>query len=534
VPQHEPRERRPLVVIAEPVSPATVPALGEGVEVRHVDGTDRPSLLAAVADASALVVRSATRVDADLLAAAPRLRVVARAGTGLSNVDVRAATVAGVMVVTAPQANPVSAAELTVGLMIAAARHVVPAHRSLQEGSWERSAFTGTELHGKTLGVLGLGRVGQLVADRMRAFGMQVLAHDPYVQPGRAAQRGVRLVDLDTLLTESDVLTVHLPRTPQTRGLVDHCALTRVKPSLVLVNAARGGIVDEQALADALREGRVAAAAVDVFDHEPATGSPLLGLDRVVATPHLGASTAEAQEKAGVAVARSVVAALAGEVVPDAVNVQGGSMPEAVRPAVPLVERLGRLFSHVAGELAAALDVEVRGELADLDVRILELAALKGAFGDVVDEAVTYVNVPALAAERGTACRLVTDRECPDHRNLITLRGTLADGCEISVGASLSERGRSRLVEVMGYAVDLALGEHLVLLVHTDKPGAVGVVGGLLGDAGVNIAGMQVSRHDVGGDVLVALDLDGPLPPGTLDLVVEAVGASWARSVTLP
>jgi D-3-phosphoglycerate dehydrogenase len=415
---------RPVVLIAEELSPATVEALGPDFEIRTCDGADRAELLAAIADVDAILVRSATKVDAEALAAAKRLKVVARAGVGLDNVDVKAATQSGVMVVNAPTSNIVSAAELAVALMLAAARHISPAHAALKDGEWKRSKYSGIELYEKTVGIVGLGRIGVLVAQRLSAFGMSVIAYDPYVQAGRAAQMGVRLVDLDTLLAESDFMSVHLPKTPETIGLIGADQLAKAKPNLVLVNAARGGIVDESALYDALKTGRIAAAGLDVFAKEPCTDSPLFELENVVATPHLGASTDEAQEKAGIAVAKSVRLALAGELVPDAVNVQGGVIAEDVRPGIPLTERLGQVFTGVAGEVAQQLDVEVRGEITEHDVKVLELAALKGVFSGVVEDQVSYVNAPLLAAERGVAVRLVTEPESPDHRNLITLRGT--------------------------------------------------------------------------------------------------------------
>ncbi|MCM0619724.1 phosphoglycerate dehydrogenase [Nocardioides bruguierae] len=524
---------RPVAVIAEALHPVTDAELGPGVDVRRVDGGDRAALLAAVRDAQALLVRSGTVVDEELLAAAPRLKVVARAGTGLRNVDVRACTHAGVMVVTAPTANLVSAAELTVGLMIAAARRVGAAHASLRHGEWQRDRFVGTELHGKTLGILGLGRVGVLVAQRMAAFGMRLVAHDPFVQAGRAAQLGVQLVDLDTLLRESDVLSVHLPRTTETLGLLGREQLARVKPGLVLVNAARGGIVDECALYDALLEGRVGAAGIDTFAEEPAAGNALLALDNVVATPHLGASTEDALEKAGRSVARSVRQALSGELVPDAVNVHGGVIAEEVRPSIGLTERLGRLFTGLSGGSAVSMDVEARGELADHDVRVLELAALKGALsGVVLDDSVSYVNVSLLAAERGTAVRLITDPESPDHRTLVTVRGTLADAHQVSVSGTLVGTGeRQRLVAVDGIDLDVELADHLAFLRHPDRPGTVGVLGQVLGAAGVNIAGMQVVRLD--GEVLVALALDSAVPQPVLDTLGNALSASWARTVSL-
>ncbi len=525
---------KPRVLIAEELSPATVEALGPDFEIRHCNGADRTELLSAIVDVDAVLVRSATKVDAEALAAAKRLRVVARAGVGLDNVDVRAATQTGVMVVNAPTSNIVSAAELAIALLLAAARHLSPAHASLRSGEWKRSRFTGIELFEKTLGIVGLGRIGVLVAQRLAAFGMNVIAYDPYVQAGRAAQMGVRLVDLDTLLAESDFISVHLPKTPETVGLIGADELARAKPSLVLVNAARGGIVDEAALYAALKEGRIAAAGVDVYAKEPCTDSPLFELENVVATPHLGASTDEAQEKAGVAVARSVRLALSGELVPDAVNVQGGVIAEDVRPGIPLTEKLGRIFTALAGEVAQQVDVEVRGEITEYDVKVLELAALKGVFTDVVEDPVTYVNAPLLAAERGTAVRLVAEAESPDHRNLITIRGTLADGSQVSVSGTLvGINQKERIVEVNGFDVDLEPTDHLAFLTYVDRPGMVGTVGRILGDARINIAGMQVSRDEKGGQALVALSVDTAIGADALAEIEAAIEASTVRGVDL-
>ena len=525
---------RPVVLIAEELSPATVEALGPDFEIRHCDGSDRAALLAAIVDAEAILVRSATKVDAEALGVARRLRVVARAGVGLDNVDVKAATQAGVMVVNAPTSNIVSAAELAVALMLAAARHLSPAHAALKNGEWKRSKYTGIELYEKTGGIVGLGRIGVLVAQRLSAFGMSVIAYDPYVQAGRAAQMGVRLVDLDTLLAESDFMSVHLPKTPETIGLIGAEQLAKAKPSLVLVNAARGGIVDEEALFAALKEGRIAGAGLDVFAKEPCTDSPLFELENVIAAPHLGASTEEAQEKAGIAVARSVRLALAGELVPDAVNVQGGVIAEDVRPGIPLTEKLGRIFTALAGEVAQQIDVEVRGEITDYDVKVLELAALKGVFAAVVEDQVSYVNAPLLAAERGTAVRLVTDPESPDHRNLITIRGTLADGSQVSVSGTLvGISQRERLVEVNGFEIDIEPTDHLAFLSYEDRPGIVGLFGRILGEAEVNIAGMQVSRDARGGHALVALSVDSAIPGDTLAEIEEAISATSVRAVNL-
>ncbi len=526
---------KPVVLIAEELSPATVEALGPDFEIRSCNGADRAELLAAITDVDAILVRSATKIDAEALAAAKRLQVVARAGVGLDNVDVPAATSAGVMVVNAPQSNIVSAAEHAIGLLLATARHIPAAHASLSAGEWKRSKFTGVELLDKTVGVLGLGRIGVLVAHRLQAFGMNVLAYDPYVQPARAAQLGVRLTSLEEVLRDSDFITVHLPRTPETIGLLGKDQLRLVKPEVRIINAARGGIVDEAALADAIRDGRVAGAGLDVFATEPTTESPLFGLPGVVVTPHLGASTDEAQEKAGISVAKSVRLALAGELVPDAVNVQGGVIDEGVRPAISLAETLGRLFSALAGAAPESLTVEVRGELGALDVRVLELAALKGVFSGIVEEPVSYVNAPLVAGERGISVQLDSTAESTEYRSLVTVRGLLPDGRATSVSGTLSgDRGLQKIVAIDGFDVEFVPSDHLAFLRYSDRPGVVGVVGRILGEAGVNIASMQVSRNVKGGPALMTMTVDSAIPAEVLDVIVSEVGASEGRTVELP
>ena len=496
----------PIVLVAEELSPAAITQLESSFQVRHTDGADRAALLAALADADAVIVRSATRIDAEALAHAPKLRVVGRAGVGLDNVDVEAATKAGVMVVNAPSSNIVSAAEHATALLLAVARNVPQAMTSLKAGEWKRSKFTGVEVCGKVAGILGLGRIGVLVAQRLTGFGMQVIAYDPYVPASRAAQLSVRLVSLDELLAESDFISVHLPKNPETTGLIGDRELHLVKPGVRIINAARGGIVDEHALVLALKEGRVAGAGIDVFATEPPAGSPLLDFPTVVATPHLGASTHEAQEKAGTQVAKSI----------------------------RLADRRGQIFTALAGGVAARLDVEVRGEIAARDVRVLQLAALKGVFAHIVEDSVTYVNAPLLASERGMEVSLVTDGESPDWRNLVTLRGTLAGGQVVSVSGTLTGKAQmEKLVEVNGFDMEIALAEHLVFLTYTDRPGIVGVVGQILGGEGINIAGMQVSRDTRGGHALIALSVDSAIPPVVLDDITATIGAVVGRTVDL-
>jgi D-3-phosphoglycerate dehydrogenase / 2-oxoglutarate reductase len=524
----------PIVLITEELSPAGIALLESGFEIRHADGADRGQLLAALADADAVIIRSATIIDAEALEHAPKLRVVARAGVGLDNVDVEAATRAGVMVVNAPASNIVSAAEHAVALLLASARNVPQAMASLKSGQWKRSAFTGVELQDKVAGVLGLGKIGVLVAQRLAAFGMTVIAYDPYVAAARAAQIGVRLVGLDELLAESDFISVHLPKNAETVGIIGDRQLHIVKPTVRIINAARGGIVDEAALASALADARVAGAALDVYATEPCTDSPLFAMPNVVVTPHLGASTHEAQEKAGTEVARSVRLALAGEFVPDAVNVQGGTVDELIRPGLPLAEKLGRIFTAVAGGIAARIEVEVRGEVAGLDVSMLQLAALKGVFSDIVEDAVTYVNAPLLAADRGVQVSLTTDKESPDWRNVVTLRGTLPDGQVVSVGGTLSGRRQvEKLVEVNGFDMEISPAEHMVFFTYSDRPGIVGVVGKILGDRGINIAGMQVCRNARGGQALIVLTVDSALPSPVLDEITASIGAGFGRAVDL-
>jgi D-3-phosphoglycerate dehydrogenase len=509
--------------------------LAEELEVREVDGTDRAALLAAVADADAIIVRSATRIDAEVLEAGSRVTVVARAGIGLDNVDVEAATARGVLVVNAPVSNIVSAAEHAVALLLAAARNIPAANASLKAGEWRRSEFTGIELADKTVGVVGLGRIGMLVATRLAAFGVRLLGFDPYVPPARAASMGVEMVTLDELLASGDFVTIHLPKTPETAGIIGERELGLMKPGAILVNAARGGLVDEHALAQALKEGRLGGAAVDVFATEPCVDSPIFGYPNVVVTPHLGASTAEAQDKAGLAVARSVKLALSGDFVPDAVNVTGGAVAEELRPSLPLTERLGRLFTALAGELPATLTVDVRGEIAAFDVSVLRLAALRGVFADVVEDQVTFVNAPLLAEDRGIETNLVSSEACPDYRNLITVRGALADGTVVSVGGNLTgPRMVQKLVTVNGFDVEVALDEHMVFVTYADRPGIVGTVGQQLGQAGINIAGMQVARTAEGGNALMVLTVDSAIPAATLAEIGSAIGAAEVRAAHLP
>ncbi|QHC58187.1 phosphoglycerate dehydrogenase [Rathayibacter sp. VKM Ac-2760] len=525
---------KPVVLIAEELSPATVDALGPDFEIRSVDGTDRPALLEALGTADAILVRSATQVDAEAIAAAPALKVVARAGVGLDNVDITAATAAGVMVVNAPTSNIISAAELTVGHILSLARHIPAAHSALAQGLWKRSKYTGVELYEKTVGIIGLGRIGALITARLQAFGVNVVAYDPYVTSARAQQLGVTLLPLDELLAQSDFITIHMPKTPETTGMISDAQLALMKPTAFLVNVARGGLIDEDALHRALVAKTIAGAGLDVFVKEPPTDSPLLALENVVVTPHLGASTDEAQEKAGVSVAKSVRLALSGELVPDAVNVAGGVIDPYVRPGIPLVEKLGQVFSGLAASPVTSIDVEVRGELAGFDVKVLKLAALKGVFSNVVSETVSYVNAPVLAEQRGIEVRLITDAVSDEYRNVITLRGALSDGSQISVSGTLTGTKQvEKLVAINGYDVEVPLAKHHVVMSYVDRPGIVAVYGREFGDASVNIAGMQIARTEAGGKALSVITIDSPAPDGLLEKVRVAIDADLMQEIDI-
>ena len=526
---------KPVVLIAEELSPATLEALGPDFEVRHCDGANRAELLPALAaGVDAVLIRSATKMDAEAIAAAKGLKVIARAGVGLDNVDIPASTAAGVMVVNAPTSNIVSAAELAIALILASARFVSPAHAALRNGKWARSKYTGAELFEKTLGIVGFGRIGQLVAHRMQAFGMNVVAYDPYLQPARAAQLGVTLMELDDLLAASDFITIHLPKTKETANLIGVEALKKVKPSVRIINAARGGVLDEAALFDAITEGRVAGAGLDVFATEPCTDSPLFTLDQVVATPHLGASTDEAQERAGIAVAVSVRKALAGELVPDAVNVKGGAIHQDIRPSLPLVEKMAQIATAIAGELPVSMEITVRGDISGHDSSVLAISALKGALTATGAEEVTYVNAPGIAAERGVTSSVSTDPESPEYRSMISLHCSLSNGKSLKVdGTLMGIRKVEKIIAVDQFDLDLPPTDNLLFLRYTDRPGIVGAVGNILGTAKVNIAGMQVARDSAGGEALMALTVDSVVTEDLITAVAKETGAGSVRSVTL-
>jgi D-3-phosphoglycerate dehydrogenase / 2-oxoglutarate reductase len=468
------------------------------------------SLEEALADADALIVRSATKVTADVLASAPRLRVVGRAGVGVDNVDVEAATRRGIVVANAPDSNVVSAAEHTVGLLVALARNIPQAHAALRDGRWERSRFGGVELADKTLGVLGLGRIGQQVARRALGLQMRVVGHDPYVAEERFRDLGVEPASFDEVLARADFITLHLPLNDATRGAIGAAQFERMRDGVRIVNAARGELVDESALIAALESGKVAGAAIDVFAEEPYSG-PLLTAPNVVVTPHLAASTDEAQDRAGVIVAEQVAAALRGELVTNAVNIPtvGADDLEVLGPFIPLAAKLGRLALQLAGDDVRTIVVEAEGELAEYDTRLLTVAALNGAFQGRTDQPVNYVNAPVIAADRGVEVVEETRRSSRDYKNLVAVT---ADGRRVA-GTTIGVEDRQWLVSALGFQVEIELAPRMALLRYDDVPGVIGRVGTLFGSAGVNIANMTVSRSREAGTALMALTLDSPVPP---------------------
>jgi D-3-phosphoglycerate dehydrogenase len=523
-------DRMAKILVTEQLAPGGLAQLreaGHGVDERL--DLSPAELLTAVADVHALIIRSATKVTAEVLEAGAELVVVGRAGIGLDNVDVAAATRRGVMVVNAPQSNILSAAEQTMALLLAQARNVPQAHAALKAGKWERAKWEGIELHGKVLGVIGLGRVGALVAQRALAFGMGLAAYDPYVSAERAKQMGVDLMSLDELVQIADFISIHLPKTPETIGLIGKDILNRAKPGLRIINTARGGIVDEEALAVAIREGQVAGAGLDVFAEEPCTSSPLFELDSVVVTPHLGASTREAQDKAGDTIAEQVLLALAGDFVPYAVNVSASEASETVRPFLPLAERLGSLFASLNERMPSALEAVYQGQLADYDTRILTLSVLKGLLGAGSDEPVSYVNAPQVAEERGVDVRETSTKHTQDYVNLITLRG----GGHSLAGTLAGLRAEARIVMIDDHMVEVPPARHMLVVRNDDRPGVIGRVGTILGiDAGINISDMDVGRTTEGDGAIMVLAVDELPPSDVLERLLVADGVVQVSVLT--
>ncbi len=507
----------------------------DDVEVDAPGAMEREAFLAALPGHHALIVRSGTRVDAEALARADGLKVVGRAGVGLDNIDVEAATERGVLVMNTPGANATATAEHTWALLLALCRQVPAADASVRRGEWERKRFVGFQLAGKTLGVIGLGRVGRLVATRGRGFGMQVIGCDPYLSADMATEIDVELADLERVLAEADVLTLHVPLTDETRGLIGADALERMKPGALFVNAARGGLVDEGAVADALADGRLAGCAFDVYADEPPAGSPLLAAPNVVLTPHLAASTGEAQRDVSVQIADQVVAALREEEFRNAVNlpfVASGGL-SAIRPWLDLAERLGRLAAALAPGRIERVEVEARGPEAAPHAGPLSVAVLKGILTPILGAAdVNYVNAAHVAAERGIEVSRSRRASAADYANLVGCR-IRTDAGRRSVAGTLFQT-HPRAVEIDGYHLDAPPVGTALLVWNRDVPGVIGRVGTILGNAGVNIAEWRLGRTAPGQTALAFINLDTPAAHDVLEDLRRIEGVRQVRQLEFP
>ena len=520
------------VLVTEEIAASGLDELrAAGHEVDIQLGLTPEQLLDAVRGAHALIIRSATKVDAATLEAAKDMIVVGRAGIGLDNVDVTRATELGIMVVNAPVSNILSAAEQTMALLLAQARNIPQAHGALKNGKWERSKWEGVELHGKTLGVVGLGKIGALVAQRALAFGMHLVAYDPYISEDRARHMGVELMTLDELLSRSDFITIHLPKNKETTNLLDAAALRRCKPGVRIINVARGGIVNEADLAEAVKSGHVQGAALDVFEKEPTTESPLFELPSVVVAPHLGASTVEAQDKAGITIAEQVQLALAGDFVPFAVNVSAGEVSNSVRPFMGLAELLGRFIGGLLDGRPADLEVIYQGELAGSGTKILTLCALKGLLSATGHQGVSFVNAPQLAAEHNLTFGEVSSVESSEYVSLITVRS--GDHAVSGTLMTIGTRVETRLVSVDGHSVEIAPTSSMLVVRNDDRPGMIGLVGLALGEAEISIASMAVGPDPRSKTALMVLSTIQPTPLGVVERLRESDGIKDIHLIAL-
>lgn len=504
------------VLVKEEIAASGIDLLREHFTVDVGTDWDDAELAERIGSYDAIIIRSATKLTAPLIERGERLKVIGRAGIGVDNIDVRAATKRGVVVANAPQSNVIAAAEHTLALMLALCRNVPQAHASLKSGKWERSKFGGVEVYRKTLGVLGFGRIGQLVAERAKSFGMRVLAFDPFVSAERYRELGVeRAESSGELYADADIVTIHLPKTPETAGWLDAEAFARMKDGVLVINCARGELVDHPALEAALRSGKVGGAALDVFPQEPITEHPLFEMPQVVVTPHLGASTAEAQDRAGIITAEQVVAALTGGLVTNAVNIPTlrAEDMEAIGPFLPLCTKLGRL-AITLGEASSVDRIEVRyeGRLSEFDTRLLTIAVLNGVLQGHTEEGVNFVNATSLAEERGIT---VAESKEPraDHFTELVSVAVVADGQRVeAAGTGFGPRNSPHLVSVYGQSFNLPLGDHLAVFRYRDQPGMVGRVGTIFGEAGVNIGSAAIGAAEDASEAVMAVTTDAPVP----------------------
>jgi D-3-phosphoglycerate dehydrogenase len=522
----------PKVLIADKMSDTAADLFREaGIEVDVRTGLDAAALSAALADYDGLVVRSATQVTADVLAKADKLRVVGRAGIGVDNIDLAAATARGVVVMNTPGGNSITTAEHAIAMLFALVRQIPAADRSTQAGKWEKSRFMGTELTGKVLGIIGCGNIGAIVAERALGLRMRVIAYDPYLSEERARDLGVETVPLDALLARADFVTLHVPLTDATRNIIDAAAIAKMKPTARLLNCARGGLVNEADLHAALVEGRLAGAALDVFEQEPARDNPLFGLDNVVATPHLGAATTEAQEKVAVQIAQQMADYLLHGAVSNAVNMASVTAEEApkLRPYMRLAELLGSFAGQLTRTGLSAVRIEYEGHVTELNRRPLTCMALAGLLAPLLDS-VNMVNAPVIARERDIQVSEVTHDRPGDYHTLIRLVVTTARGAR-SVSGTLFGGDKPRLVEIKGIEIEAELTPHMLYVTNRDRPGMIGALGTLLGEAGVNIATFHLGRAARGSDAIALLAVDEPVTEAVLQRVRAIEGVVQAAAL---
>ena len=531
---------RPKVLVAEEIADSGVDLLRESCDVDVDLGLDPEQLRAKIGEYDAILIRSATTLDEAAIEAATRLKVIGRAGVGVNNVDVPAATRRGIIVANAPQSNVVAAAEQTVALMLSLARNVPQAHAALTDGRWERSKFGGVEVYEKTLGIIGFGRIGQLVAQRAKAFGMRILAFDPFISPERYGELGAERADsVDEVYSQADFITIHLPATEETRNFLSTEQFAAMKNGVRIINCARGELIDDDALQAALDSGKVAGAALDVFKQEPITDHPLFsGYDNVVVTPHLGASTVEAQDRAGVQTAEQVLAALTGGTVTTAVNLPAISAEDrdVLGPFVPLLRDLSRLAVELAGGVGR-IEVEILGRIAERDTRPLVAAALMGALAGRTEEPVNEINAASFAQARGIEVDERTSATARDYTDLVRVT-VAADGEPVRVvGTVIGQRNRPHLLEVWGQRFNVQLEDHLTLLRYRDMPGMLGRIGTELGQHGVNIVSAAVGRQpeivEGPGHAAIAITTDAPVPSAALDALLAQDGIEEARTINL-
>jgi D-3-phosphoglycerate dehydrogenase len=480
------------------------------------------------------MLRSGTQVTKPIIEAGSQLKIIGRAGVGVDNIDVPAATRQGIVVVNSPEGNTIAAAEHAVALMLSLSRHVPDANQSVKAGKWDRKSYIGSEVYKKTLGVVGLGKIGSHVATVARALGMKLLAYDPFISQDRAEQLGCSLVDLDLLFAESDYITLHIPKTPETFHLIGRDTLAKMKPSVRIINCARGGIIDEAALADALNEGTIGGAALDVYEQEPLGESPLLEAKNVILTPHLGASTAEAQVNVAIDVAEQIRDVLLGLPARSAVNIPGltPDVMEKMRPYLRLAETLGNLAGQLAGGRIERLTVSLQGELATKDSQPIVVAAIKGLLSQALRERVNYVNAAIEAKERGIRVIETRDASVCDYSGSLSLEARGSSGQHSVTGALLGD-GEIRITDIDEFPINVPPNNYMLFTLHRDMPGIIGKIGSLLGSFNVNIASMQVGRKIVRGDAVMALSLDDPLPDGLLQEISQVPGIRDAYTVKL-